>query len=240
MTRLATALALTLALLVLATPAIAEVLVLIDGARIQTRGPWEERGRQVVYTDEHGNLAAIRASLVDLEASRAAGQEVAREDYVRIDHPAPKPRPSKAPPGRPGAEPVVITQGDVTATLDPEAQRVAAIFSSLDQWALVALAHEFRSLALELLRLDRQHNLLLRDGIRNAAPAFRNLASRFSSQAATARIETTASAYQLLSDHLLDLAAKAETRPAEAIAAIRAPMLDLRGYLGKDHRPGQP
>jgi hypothetical protein len=223
-----------------AAPTTAEVLVTVDGKQVQTRGPWEERGRQIVYTDEHGNLVSIRASLVDLEASRAAGTNVEREEYVRIDRPKPKPVVSKAPPGRSDAPPVVITQGEVSAVLSPEAQRVAALFGSLDGPGRAAMERELRNFAVELIRLDRLNNLLLKNGIRNAAPAFRNFASRFANRAGNTNNPSAAGAFELMTEDLLELADLAERRPVEAIARIRGPILDLRGMVGKDHRPGLP
>ena len=59
-------------LLAAALPAAADWLVTRDGARIETEGPWEVKGRQVIFTKKHGSLSAIRLSDVDLEASRAA------------------------------------------------------------------------------------------------------------------------------------------------------------------------
>ncbi|MDY7093341.1 MAG: FxLYD domain-containing protein [Acidobacteriota bacterium] len=64
-----------LAVTVLAVPAAADWLVTRDGSRIETDGPWEERGRLIVFTTASGDLASIRTSEVDLEASRAATEE---------------------------------------------------------------------------------------------------------------------------------------------------------------------
>ena len=50
----------------------ADLLVLKDGTRIESRGAWQEKGRQVVFTDADGKLCALRLADVDLEASRAA------------------------------------------------------------------------------------------------------------------------------------------------------------------------
>ena len=64
-----------LALAALAAPAAADWLVTRDGARIETRGPWEVKGRQVVFTLKNGTLSALRLSDVDLDASAAATAE---------------------------------------------------------------------------------------------------------------------------------------------------------------------
>ncbi len=53
----------------LAPPAAAAWLVMTDGSRVETAGPWEVKGRLVVFTSASGELASLRASTVDLEAS---------------------------------------------------------------------------------------------------------------------------------------------------------------------------
>ena len=58
--------------LTLAAAAGADVLVLRDGTRLESRGAWQEKGRQVVFTDAGGKLCALRLADVDLDASRAA------------------------------------------------------------------------------------------------------------------------------------------------------------------------
>jgi hypothetical protein len=60
------------ALLLAAAPLGADWLVLKDGNRIETHGPWREKGRQIVFTLPNGQLSALRATEVDLAASRAA------------------------------------------------------------------------------------------------------------------------------------------------------------------------
>lgn len=56
----------------LAAPASADWLVMTDGTRVETDGPWSERGKLVVFTDTNGNLVSLRLSDVDLAASRQA------------------------------------------------------------------------------------------------------------------------------------------------------------------------
>lgn len=58
-------------------PAAGDWLVTRDGDRIETRGPWRVEGRLVVFTQPDGTLASMRASEVDLEASRRATEEAA-------------------------------------------------------------------------------------------------------------------------------------------------------------------
>ncbi len=56
----------------IAAPAAGDWLVLRDGTRLETEGPWEVKGRQVVFTRPGGALAALRLADVDLDASAAA------------------------------------------------------------------------------------------------------------------------------------------------------------------------
>ncbi len=66
-------LSLPILFLLAATPAAGEWLILKNGTRIETRGPWTQRGRQVVYTTiAEKRLVSIRAEDVDLAASTAA------------------------------------------------------------------------------------------------------------------------------------------------------------------------
>lgn len=62
------------ALLAAAPPTAADVLVTRNGERLETRGPWEVKGRLVVFTTADGQLASLRAAEVDLEASREANR----------------------------------------------------------------------------------------------------------------------------------------------------------------------
>ena len=50
----------------------AEVLVTRDGQRIETQGPWQVKGRQVVFTSTQGVLSSMRLAEIDLAASEAA------------------------------------------------------------------------------------------------------------------------------------------------------------------------
>ena len=58
----------------LAAAAAADVLVTRDGERIETRGPWKVKGRQVVFTSLQGVLSSMRLSEVDLDASAEASR----------------------------------------------------------------------------------------------------------------------------------------------------------------------
>ncbi|HVS02083.1 MAG TPA: FxLYD domain-containing protein [Thermoanaerobaculia bacterium] len=87
-----------------AAPGAADLLVLRDGARVETRGPWEVRGRQVVFTLPNGTLSSLRAEEVDLEASRAA--TAAAEAAAAAPEPAPEPQVKRAPV-------LVLTEADI-------------------------------------------------------------------------------------------------------------------------------
>ena len=64
----------------LAWPASADWLVLHDGTRVETEGPWRVKGRQVVFTAPGGALSALRVADVDLDASDAATREAKGEE----------------------------------------------------------------------------------------------------------------------------------------------------------------
>lgn len=59
------------------SPLLADWLVLADGTRIETRGPWQVRGRMVTFTDTKGTFSSLRADEVDLDASEAATRAAA-------------------------------------------------------------------------------------------------------------------------------------------------------------------
>ncbi|HEX9942765.1 MAG TPA: FxLYD domain-containing protein [Thermoanaerobaculia bacterium] len=62
-------------LLIAASPAAADWLVTRAGGRVETRGPWQVKGRLVVFTQTDGALSSLRLADVDLEASRKATAE---------------------------------------------------------------------------------------------------------------------------------------------------------------------
>jgi hypothetical protein len=57
-------------------PSSADWLVPHAGGRVETRGPWQVKGKLVVFTQADGTLASLRLSDVDLEASAKATAEV--------------------------------------------------------------------------------------------------------------------------------------------------------------------
>jgi hypothetical protein len=74
----------------------ADKLVTRDGSIIETHGPWEVRGKLVVFTLADGTLASVRLDKADLEASaelaaREAEQR-ARQTRERTEKPAAEPR----------------------------------------------------------------------------------------------------------------------------------------------------
>jgi len=95
-----------------AAPASADLLVLRSGVRLETRGAWSERGPLVVFTDAAGALRSMRASEIDLAASREA-TAAARAPAA----PATAPPASKAP-----RESILrLTEKDLPPVADPEA-----------------------------------------------------------------------------------------------------------------------
>jgi hypothetical protein len=62
-------------LLTVASPGGADWLVTKAGARVETRGPWQVKGRLVVFTQKDGALSSLRLSDVDLPASDQATAE---------------------------------------------------------------------------------------------------------------------------------------------------------------------
>lgn len=93
----------TAALLFAAGSARADWLVTRDGARVETKGAWQVKGKQVVFTQPNGHLSALRLSEVDLDQSAKATAEA-------INPPASQP----AAPEPPKKKPVlVLTDKDV-------------------------------------------------------------------------------------------------------------------------------
>lgn len=80
------------ALLFLPGMASADWLVTREGARVETRGPWQVKGKLVVFTQPDGTLASLRVSQVDLDASaqatKNAVEEAAAAEAVKASEPA--------------------------------------------------------------------------------------------------------------------------------------------------------
>lgn len=75
-------------------PAAADWLVMRDGSRVETDGPWRVESRVVVFKRPDGTFASVRASDVDLEASEGATREAAAGAAATEERPekAPAPR----------------------------------------------------------------------------------------------------------------------------------------------------
>lgn len=106
------ALGLAAAALALAGAASADWLVTRDGARVEIRGPWEVRGKQVIFTLPNGTLSSMPLSEVDLDGSA--------ELTAASKAPAPKPRQA-----RPRAV-WTIGQDDVPPARPPQPPPAAA------------------------------------------------------------------------------------------------------------------
>ncbi len=119
----------------------ADWLVLRDGSRVQTKGAWQVKGKQVVFSQANGQLAALRMSDVDLDASAKATAESTMPAQA-----APAPEVAKK-------KPVLVLsdkdvghvdaagapQGDPKAGADPapDAQPVAQGAVQVDTWEKV-------------------------------------------------------------------------------------------------------
>lgn len=109
------------------SPLRADWLVLVDGARVETRGPWQVRGRMVTFTDAKGTFSSLRVDEVDLEASEAATRAAA-------EAPAGEGTDAAAPPAPPPPPPpvLVLTDADVGRG-GPVATGVDALIEKLRQ-----------------------------------------------------------------------------------------------------------
>lgn len=90
----AAALAAALALGV-AAPAAADWLITRQGGKVETKGPWQVKGKLLVFTLPDGKLSSLRLSEVDLDASRRATAEAAAA-LAAPAAPAAPPKPREA------------------------------------------------------------------------------------------------------------------------------------------------
>ncbi len=105
---------LALAALLLVVPlAAADVLVTKDGARIDTKGPWQVKGSQVLFHQPNGTLSALRLADVDLDASAAA--------TAKANEP-----PAPAPPPPPRQARIRITEKEIPPVTDRGEEAEAA------------------------------------------------------------------------------------------------------------------
>jgi hypothetical protein len=75
-----------------AVPAAADWLVTREGGRVETKGPWQVKGKLVVFTLADGKLSSLRLSEVDLDASRRASDEAAAAAQAAPAAPAQTPK----------------------------------------------------------------------------------------------------------------------------------------------------
>lgn len=89
--RRAAAAAVAAVAVVLLLPAAADWLVMRDGSRVETAGPWRVESRLVVFKQPDGTLASVRLSEVDLEASERASRDAEQRGGESGTAPAPPP-----------------------------------------------------------------------------------------------------------------------------------------------------
>lgn len=89
--------ALALLLLAAVAPARADWLVTRAGGRIETKGPWQVKGKLIVFTGTNGALGSLRLADVDLPASETATVEAKKEKdkAATIAQEPPKPKERK-------------------------------------------------------------------------------------------------------------------------------------------------
>jgi len=102
----------TAALLTMAVagPAAADWLVTREGGRVETKGPWQTKGKLVVFALPDGKLSSLRLTEVDLDASRKATAEAAA---------AAQAPPPAAGPAKPREAKVVLTDASFKRTAPP-------------------------------------------------------------------------------------------------------------------------
>ena len=94
-----------------AVPAAADWLVTREGGRLETKGPWQIKGKLVVFTLPDGKLSSLRVSEVDLDVSRRATAEAAA---------AAAQAPPPAQPAQPREAKVVLTDESFKRVAPPE------------------------------------------------------------------------------------------------------------------------
>lgn len=104
-TRWTAAASVAAAALALLLPATADWLVLRDGSRVETAGPWRVESRLVAFQRPDGTYASLRLSEVDLEASERVTLEEAERAAEKADD---------SEPASPRREPVLrLTERDL-------------------------------------------------------------------------------------------------------------------------------
>ncbi|HYU31189.1 MAG TPA: FxLYD domain-containing protein [Thermoanaerobaculia bacterium] len=95
-----------------AAPAAADWLVTREGGRVETKGPWQVKGKLVVFTTADGKLSSLRLSEVDLDASRHATEEAVAAAKAAPDAAAQQP-------AKPREAKVVLTDESFRHTAPP-------------------------------------------------------------------------------------------------------------------------
>ena len=93
------------------TAARGDELVTRDGQVIETRGPWEVRGKLVVFTLADGTLASLRLTEADLEASEQRAKQAQLRAQQERQRPAQEP-------AEPRQAVMVLTDRDVSHAPD--------------------------------------------------------------------------------------------------------------------------
>ena len=223
-----------LALLLVAlagAPALSEVLVTVDGDRIETQGPWEVKGRRIQFTDVHGTLRSLSRSAVDLEASEAASA------------PAPEPAPPAAPAAAApvSVSPALLARANRTESsrvLDVQSGRGSSGFASAEQIErlmkqlsedeLATVAFDILNLTVRMVEVDQQVDLLSRSGIRAGARRMASWVPEVQGMRQRATSDAAREIYRLTADDLRKLADLAESNPDAAIGEMRESVLELR------------
>jgi hypothetical protein len=99
-----------------AMPAAGDWLVARDGGRVETKGPWQVKGKLVVFTQTNGSLGSLRLADVDLDASRKATADAASAQAEAAKPAAPAPPKKKL---------AVLTDQSFRKTAPPTAAVVA-------------------------------------------------------------------------------------------------------------------
>ena len=76
-----------------ASPAAADWLVMHDGSRVETKGPWRVDGKRILFDLPNGTLSMIRADQVDLDRSATATAQARSAAQPDKAVPAPKKEP---------------------------------------------------------------------------------------------------------------------------------------------------
>lgn len=222
-----------LLVVLVAAPAWSEVLVTVDGDRIETKGPWEAKGRRILFTDARGTLRSMSASAIDLEASEQASKppEPERPAAEAVQSVEVSPALLARADRRENARVLEVESGGRSSAFASEAQ-VQRLLQQVPEDELPKVAYDVLGLTLRIVDLDREYDLLSRSGIRVGAhrmsiwlPEVRGMQQRAESAAAQEIYRITAREIQALAD-------LAQSDPDAAIAEMRESILELRREFG--------